>query len=57
MTWFTIRLMIMFGIIFCWAIQQVDFVNPYPQAPIEMYIYMKFHKGFKPSMGIPRITF
>jgi hypothetical protein len=41
MTWFTIRLMIIFGIIHCWAIRQVDFVMAYPQAPIEMDIYME----------------
>ncbi len=29
-TWFTIRLMITFRIIFCWALQQVDFVMAYP---------------------------
>jgi hypothetical protein len=33
-TWFAIRLMIIFGIIFCWALPQVDFVMSYPQAPI-----------------------
>ncbi len=33
-TWFAIRLMIIFGIIFCWALRQVDFVMAYPQAPI-----------------------
>ncbi len=29
-TWFAIRLMIIFGIIFCWALQQVDFIMAYP---------------------------
>jgi hypothetical protein len=29
-TWFAIRLMIIFGIIFCWALRQVDFVMTYP---------------------------
>ncbi len=38
-TWFAIRLMIIFGIIFFWALRQVDFVMAYPQAPIEMDIY------------------
>ncbi len=42
-TWFAIRLMIIFGIIFCWALWQVDlFVMTYPQAPIEMDIYMEW---------------
>ncbi len=40
-TWFAIRVMIIFGIIFCWALRQVDFVMAYPQAPIEMDIYME----------------
>ncbi len=38
-TWFAIRLMIIFGIILCWALRQVDFVMAYPQAPIAMDIY------------------
>ncbi len=40
-TWFAIRLMIVFGIIFCWALWQVDFVMAYPQAPVETDIYME----------------
>jgi hypothetical protein len=33
-TWFAIRLIITFGIIFQWALRQVDFIMAYPQAPI-----------------------
>jgi hypothetical protein len=44
-TWFAIRLMIIFGIIFRWALRQVDFVMAYPQAPIEMDIYMELPQG------------
>ncbi len=44
-TWFAIRLMIIFVIIFCWALCQVDFVMAYPQAPIEMDIYMELPQG------------
>jgi hypothetical protein len=55
-TWFAIRLMIIFGIIFCWALRQVDFVMAYPQAPIEMDIYMEYHKASRPHTGTPRIT-
>jgi hypothetical protein len=40
-TWFAIRLMIIFGIIFCWALCQVNFVVAYPQAPIKMNIYIR----------------
>ncbi len=46
-TWFAIRLMIFFGIIFCWALWQVDFVMVYPQAPVEMDIYMELPQGIK----------
>jgi hypothetical protein len=46
-TWFAIRLMIIFGIIFCWALQQVDFVMAYAQAPIEMDIYMELLQGIQ----------
>ncbi len=47
-TWFTIHLMIVFGIIFCWSLCQVDFVMAYPQAPIlEMDIYMELPQGIQ----------
>jgi hypothetical protein len=46
-TWFAIRLMIIFGIIFCWALQQADFVMAYPQAPTEMEIYMELPQGIQ----------
>jgi hypothetical protein len=46
-TWFAIRLMIIFGIIFCWALRQVDFIMAYPQAPIEMDIYMELPQGIQ----------
>ena len=44
-TWFAIRLMIVMGIIFNWALHQVDFVMAYPQAPIETDIYMELPQG------------
>ncbi len=43
--------MIIFGIIFCWALQQVDFVMAYPQAPIEMDIYMEPPQGIQTKHG------
>ncbi len=46
-TWFAIRLMIIFGIIFCWALCQVNYVMAYPQAPIKMDIYMKLPQGIQ----------
>jgi hypothetical protein len=53
-TWFAIRLMIIFGIIFCWAFCQVDFVMAYPQAPIEMNIYMELRQGIQTAHGNSR---
>jgi hypothetical protein len=50
-TWFAIRLMIIFGIIFCWALQQVDFVMAFPQASIEMDIYMELPQGIQTKHG------
>jgi hypothetical protein len=50
-TWFAIRLMIIFGIIFCCALQQVDFVMAYPQAPIEMDIYRELPHGIQTKQG------
>jgi hypothetical protein len=50
-TWFVNRLMIIFGIIFCWALQQVDFIMAYPQAPIKMDIYMELPQGIQTKHG------
>ncbi len=50
-TWFAIRLMIIFRIIFCWALCQVNFVMAYPQAPIEMDIYMELPQGIQTAHG------
>ncbi len=50
-TWFAIRLMIIFSIIFCCALGQVDFVMAYPQAPIEMGIYMELPQGIQTKHG------
>ncbi len=43
-TWFAIQLLIVFGILFDWALCQVDFVMAYPQAPIED-MYMELPTG------------
>jgi hypothetical protein len=50
-TWFAIRLIIIFGIIFGWALRQVDFVMAYPQAPIKMDIYMEIPHGIMTAHG------
>jgi hypothetical protein len=46
-TWFAIRLMIIFGIIFCWALCQVNFVMAHLQAPIKIDIYMELPQGIQ----------
>jgi hypothetical protein len=43
--------MIIFGIIFCLALPQVDFVMAYSQAPIEMDIYMELPQGIQTKHG------
>ena len=50
-TWFAIRLMIIFGIIFSWSLRQVDFVMAYPQAPVENDIYMELPQGIRTATG------
>jgi hypothetical protein len=50
-TWFAIRLVIAMGIIFNWALRQVDFVMAYPQAPVEMDIYMGLPQGIQTETG------
>ncbi len=50
-TWYAIRFMIVSGIIFSWALWQVDFIMGYPQAPVESDIYMKLPQGIKTATG------
>jgi hypothetical protein len=50
-TWFAIRLMIIFSIIFSWALCQVAFVMAYPQAQIKMDIYMELPQGIQTAHG------
>jgi hypothetical protein len=50
-TWFAIQLLIVFGILFDWALCQVDFVMTYPQAPIEMDMYMELLTGIHTKHG------
>jgi hypothetical protein len=38
-------------IIFNWALHQVDFVMAYPQAPVEMDIYMELPQGIHTETG------
>ena len=50
-TWFAIRLMIVFGILLSWSLRQVDFMMAYPQAPIEMDMYMELPDGILLKKG------
>ena len=50
-TWFAIRLMIVFSILFNQAMRQIDFIMAYPQAPIEMDIYMELPQGIQTKHG------
>jgi hypothetical protein len=50
-TWFAIRLPIVFGILFNWALCQVYFVMAYPQAPIKMDMYMELPMGIHTKHG------
>ena len=44
-TWFAICLLIVFAILFSWSLRQVNFVMAYPQAPVEMDMYMELPDG------------
>jgi hypothetical protein len=44
-TWLAIQQLIVFGILFNWALCQDDFVMAYPQAPIKMDMYMELPTG------------
>ena len=50
-TWFAIRLMIVFSIFFNRAMRQIDFVVAYPQAPIEIDMYMELPQGIQMRHG------
>ena len=50
-TWFAVRLLFVFGIINGWSMRQVDFIMAYPQAPIEMDMYMELPMGINTTLG------
>jgi hypothetical protein len=50
-TWFASRLAIVIGIIFTWALCQVDFIMAYPQAPVKTDIYMELPQGIQTKTG------
>ena len=50
-TWFAICIMIVFGMLFGWAMHQIDFVKAYPQAPIKTDMYMELALGKETHHG------
>ena len=50
-TWFSIITLLTLFAIKKWHLKQVDFVQEYPQAPIEYDLYMELPKGFKTKEG------
>lgn len=50
-TWFAIRLLMVFAILFGWHLWQIDFVMTYAQAPIEFEMYMELPHGIKTKYG------
>ena len=50
-TWFAIRLLIVFAILFKWSLKQVDFAMAYAQAPIKTDLYMDLPHGIKTKRG------
>jgi hypothetical protein len=56
-TWIAIRLMIVFGIIFSWALWLIEFVMAYPQALIESDIYVEILKVSRQLLETPRTMY
>ena len=50
-TWFARCLVIVFAILFGWALRQVDFILAYMQAPIEVNMYMELPQGIETTHG------
>ncbi len=50
-TWFAIRLMILFSILFNQTMRQINFVMAFPQAPIETDMYMELPQGIETKHG------
>ncbi len=53
-TWFSIRLLIVIGILYGWALRQCDFIMAYPQAPIKCDMYMELPQGIQVTEGDSR---
>jgi len=50
-TWFAIRLLLVIVIILALASKQIDFIMAYPQAPIEMDMFMELPAGIETKFG------
>ena len=50
-TWGSVRLLLALTLVHNWFTQQIDFVQAYPQAPVEREVYMKIPKGFDVADG------
>jgi hypothetical protein len=50
-TWFAIQLLIVFGILFHWALHQFNFCMAYPQALIEMDMFMELPAAIHTKHG------
>jgi hypothetical protein len=46
-TWFSIRLLIVIGILSDWLLRQCNFIMAFPQAPIECNMYMELPQGIQ----------
>jgi hypothetical protein len=54
-TWISIRLVLILSILLSWHTRQIDFILTYPQAPIEVPLYMEIPKGVN-LPGMPMDT-
>jgi Reverse transcriptase (RNA-dependent DNA polymerase) len=52
-TWPSIRLLLTLTLVNKWATRQIDYIQAYPQAPIERNMYMELPKGFQITDGDP----
>lgn len=52
--WPVIRFFFTLSILFGWHSRQLDFVMAFPQAPIEVPLYMKIPPGYQTQQGNPR---
>ena len=50
-TWFAICLVMILALLFSYALHQIDFVQAYPQAPIETGMYMELPIGIETHHG------